>query len=103
MQVHQCIVALPNHPINKRWETTHRHPFPRNTRMRTQAREILNVRQTTYWIKCQYLFNKGVTMQTDLYTKAVLTVIALALSAIALQNTIPSAFAQSTLTKVIIC
>jgi hypothetical protein len=42
-------------------------------------------------------------MQTDLYTKAVLTVIALALSAIALQHAIPSAFAQSTLTKVIIC
>lgn len=34
-------------------------------------------------------------MQTDLYTKAVLTVIALALSAIALQNFIPLAHAQS--------
>ena len=34
-------------------------------------------------------------MQTDLYTKAVLTVIALALSAIALQNFIPLAHAQT--------
>ncbi len=34
-------------------------------------------------------------MQTDLYTKAVLTVIALALSAIALQHAIPSASAQA--------
>ena len=34
-------------------------------------------------------------MQTDLYTKAVLTVIAIALSAIALQHAIPSAFAQA--------
>ena len=34
-------------------------------------------------------------MTTDLYTKAVLTVIALALSAIALQHAIPSAFAQA--------
>jgi len=44
-------------------------------------------------------------MQTDLYTKAVLTVIALALSAIALQNTIPSAFAQKTghPVKILIC
>jgi len=42
-------------------------------------------------------------MTTDLYTKAVLTVIAIALSAIALQHTIPSAFAQNNLTKVIIC
>jgi hypothetical protein len=44
-------------------------------------------------------------MQTDLYTKAVLTVIALALSAIALQNTIPSAFAQNKgqPVKVIVC
>ena len=42
-------------------------------------------------------------MTTDLYTKAVLTVIALALSAIALQHAIPSAFAQSGIQKVIIC
>jgi hypothetical protein len=42
-------------------------------------------------------------MTTDLYTKAVLTIIALALSAIALQHTIPSAFAQSGVQKVIIC
>ena len=44
-------------------------------------------------------------MQTDLYTKAVLTVIALALSAIALQNAIPSAFAQNRgqPVKVIVC
>jgi invasion protein IalB len=44
-------------------------------------------------------------MQTDLYTKAVLTVIALALSAIALQNAIPSAFAQNKKepVKVIVC
>jgi hypothetical protein len=34
-------------------------------------------------------------MQTDIYTKAVLTVIALALSAIALQNFIPLVQAQS--------
>jgi len=34
-------------------------------------------------------------MQTDLYTKAVLTVIALALSAIALQNFTPFAYAQN--------
>ena len=34
-------------------------------------------------------------MKTDLYTKAVLTVIALALSAIALNQGIPSAFAQN--------
>ena len=34
-------------------------------------------------------------MKTDLYTKAVLTVIALALSAIALQHAIPSASAQA--------
>jgi hypothetical protein len=34
-------------------------------------------------------------MQNDLYTKAVLTVIALALSAIALQNFIPLAHAQN--------
>ena len=42
-------------------------------------------------------------MTTDLYTKAVLTVIAIALSAIALQHAIPSAFAQSGIQKVIIC
>jgi hypothetical protein len=44
-------------------------------------------------------------MQTDLYTKAVLTVIALALSAIALQNTLTPAFAQSNgiPIKVIVC
>ena len=42
-------------------------------------------------------------MTTDLYTKAVLTVIAIALSAIAFQQAIPSANAQSNLTKVIIC
>lgn len=43
-------------------------------------------------------------MKTDLYTKFVLTVIALALSAIAMQNTIPSAFAQSGgIQKVVIC
>lgn len=43
-------------------------------------------------------------MQTDLYTKAVLTVIAIALSAIALQHAIPSAFAQNnSAIKVILC
>jgi len=45
-------------------------------------------------------------MTTDLYTKAVLTVIAIALSAIALQHAIPSAFAQNIIqqpVKVIIC
>jgi len=42
-------------------------------------------------------------MKIDLYTKAVLTVIALALSAIALQHAIPSAFAQSGIQKVMIC
>jgi hypothetical protein len=43
-------------------------------------------------------------MQTDLYTKAVLTVIALALSAIAFQNFFPSAHAQSaTIQRVMIC
>lgn len=34
-------------------------------------------------------------MTTDRYTKAVLTVIAISLAVIALQHTIPSAFAQS--------
>jgi hypothetical protein len=42
-------------------------------------------------------------MKTDLYTKAVLTVIALSLATIALQHTIPSAFAQNRITKVAIC
>ena len=43
-------------------------------------------------------------MKSDLYTKFVLTVIALALSAIALKNTIPSAFAQSSdIQRVMIC
>ena len=41
-------------------------------------------------------------MNTDRYTKAVLTVIAISLATIALQHTIPSAFAQS-ITKVTIC
>lgn len=38
-------------------------------------------------------------MQIDLYTKAVLTVIAISLSAIALQHTIPNAFAQAKVDK----
>jgi hypothetical protein len=43
-------------------------------------------------------------MKTDLYTKFVLTVIAFALSAIAIQSSITSAFAQSGgVQKVIIC
>ena len=43
-------------------------------------------------------------MKTDLYTKAVLTVIALALSAIALNQSIPSAFAQNKgVVRVAIC
>ena len=42
-------------------------------------------------------------MKIDLYTKVVLAVIALSLATIALQHAIPSAFAQSNLTKVIIC
>jgi hypothetical protein len=44
-------------------------------------------------------------MTTDRYTKAVLTVIAVSLAVIALQHTIPSAFAQnnSAPVKVIIC
>ena len=43
-------------------------------------------------------------MTTDLYTKAVLTVIAIALSGIALQHAIPSAFAQSNRPiKVLLC
>jgi hypothetical protein len=42
-------------------------------------------------------------MQTDLYTKAVLTVIAFSLATIALQHAVPSAFAQSGIQKVAIC
>ena len=43
-------------------------------------------------------------MQTDLYTKAVLTVIAFSLATIALQHAVPSAFAQSGgIQKVVIC
>lgn len=44
-------------------------------------------------------------MTTDRYTKAVLTVIAISLAVIALQQTVPSAFAQSNNTpvKVIVC
>ena len=43
-------------------------------------------------------------MKTDLYTKFVLSVIALTLSAIAIQSSIPSASAQSGgIQKVIIC
>ena len=43
-------------------------------------------------------------MKSDLYTKVILTVIALALSAIAFQLTMPSAFAQNNgITKVAIC
>lgn len=43
-------------------------------------------------------------MKTDLYTKAVLTIIAFALSAIALQMSLPSAYAQSGLPlRVVIC
>lgn len=42
-------------------------------------------------------------MKIDFYTKAVLTVIALALSVIALQHSIPSAFAQSQPIKVLLC
>lgn len=43
-------------------------------------------------------------MQTDFYTKAILTVIALALSTIAIQGAIPSAFAQGgAVQKVVIC
>ena len=43
-------------------------------------------------------------MTTDRYTKAVLTVIAISLAVIALQHTIPSAFAQSGApVRVIIC
>ena len=38
-------------------------------------------------------------MQIDLYTKAVLTVIAISLSAITLQHTIPNAFAQAKVDK----
>ena len=43
-------------------------------------------------------------MKTDLYTKAVLTVIALALSVIAVRSSLPSAFAQNGgIQKVVIC
>jgi hypothetical protein len=44
-------------------------------------------------------------MTTDRYTKVVLTVIAIALSVIALQHTLPSAFAQNNAkpVKVIVC
>jgi hypothetical protein len=43
-------------------------------------------------------------MTTDRYTKVVLTIIAVSLATIALQHTIPSAFAQSSgITKVAIC
>jgi hypothetical protein len=42
-------------------------------------------------------------MKTDLYTKAVLTVIAIALSAIALQHSLTPAYAQSSIQKVVIC
>ena len=42
-------------------------------------------------------------MKTDLYTKFVLTVIALALSVIAIQQTLTPAYAQSNIQKVVIC
>ena len=42
-------------------------------------------------------------MTTDRYTKVVLTIIAISLATIALQHTIPSAFAQSSAMRVIIC
>jgi hypothetical protein len=42
-------------------------------------------------------------MKTDFYTKFVLTVIALALSTIALQNSLTPAYAQSGIQKVVIC
>ena len=43
-------------------------------------------------------------MTTDRYTKVVLTIIAVSLATIALQHTIPSAFAQSDqVVKVVIC
>ena len=44
-------------------------------------------------------------MTADRYTKAVLTIIAIALSVIALQQTLPSAFAQNNAqpVKVIVC
>jgi hypothetical protein len=41
-------------------------------------------------------------MTTDRYTKVVLTIIAISLATIALQHTIPSAFAQ-TAQRVVIC
>jgi hypothetical protein len=42
-------------------------------------------------------------MNIDLYTKSVLTVIALSLGIIAAQHVIPNAFAQSGIQKVVIC
>jgi len=42
-------------------------------------------------------------MTNDRYTKIVLTVIAVSLSTIALQQVIPSAFAQQSPIKVVIC
>jgi hypothetical protein len=42
-------------------------------------------------------------MKADLYTKFVLTVIALALSVIAIQQTLTPAYAQSNIQKVVIC
>jgi hypothetical protein len=42
-------------------------------------------------------------LKTDTYTKAVLTVIAAALSVIAIQNTVAVATAQGSITKVAIC
>jgi hypothetical protein len=42
-------------------------------------------------------------MKIDLYTKAVLSVIALALSTIAINLAVPTAFAQGTIQKVVIC
>jgi hypothetical protein len=42
-------------------------------------------------------------MTTDRYTKVVLTIIAISLATIALQHTIPSAFAQSSAMRVVLC
>lgn len=42
-------------------------------------------------------------MKSDLYTKFILTVIAIALSAIAVQHSLAPAYAQSTIQKVVIC